>query len=143
MADQTKPAPDRATSPQARAWHYHMVGRHDHAIEAFNEILMKEPDDIDALYGLGLAQKAAGQHDTALKSFRRVMEILEPLNAEVTAELARLRERVEAQTDDVLQLAGAISESEMDALEARVNRVAMLMRMTHQQLESLKAKEAV
>lgn len=105
-----------------KAWGYHHQGRNNDAIREFETILASAPGDVDALYGLGLAQKADGQNEAAIKSFRKALGLAKEL---VTAAppVAETRGQVE------------------DTLVARgVNdRYMMLVRMIKQRLAELKA----
>jgi tetratricopeptide (TPR) repeat protein len=61
------------------AWKLHRTGFHEQAIDQFRNALNMEPDNIDALYGLGLAQKAAGLLEAARDSFEQVIHYAEQL----------------------------------------------------------------
>lgn len=61
----------------ADAWHQHRQGQDDAAIKAFEAIVKSNPDDIDANYGLGLAQKAAGQQAAAIATFQRTLQMVQ------------------------------------------------------------------
>ena len=47
-------------SQVGRAWRYQREGQADSAVKEFEKILRQDPDDIDANYGMGLAQRSAG-----------------------------------------------------------------------------------
>ncbi len=51
------------------AWALHRQGNHDGAIAQFTALVRQEPNHIDAMYGLGLAQRSSGQKDEAIKTF--------------------------------------------------------------------------
>ncbi len=55
----------------ARAWALHRQGQNEGAIREFSSLLQTSPNHIDALYGLGLAQRSAGQIETAQATFER------------------------------------------------------------------------
>jgi len=59
-----------------RAWRYQREGQADTAIKEFEKILQHEPDNIDANYGMGLAQRAAGHHQAAIAAFQHALEIV-------------------------------------------------------------------
>ena len=59
----------------AGAWKQHRLGNNDSAIQTFREILNSNPGDLDALYGLGLAQRASGDHDSAVETFNKALVI--------------------------------------------------------------------
>ena len=57
------------------AWKQHRMGNHDSAMEIFKDILSKRPGHLDALYGLGLAQRATGDGGAAVESFNKAMQL--------------------------------------------------------------------
>ena len=58
------------------AWKAHYAGQHDVAIEQFKQIVIDDPEHIDANWGLGLAYRAHGDKDNALKVFQKVKDLL-------------------------------------------------------------------
>jgi tetratricopeptide (TPR) repeat protein len=60
-----------------QAWHQHREGRSEAAINEFATILRLSPDDIDAHYGMGLAQRAAGRHQDAIETFEKALGLIE------------------------------------------------------------------
>lgn len=60
----------------ARAWALHREGRQNDAINAFETVTKRAPDNIDALYGLGLAQRAAGDKEGARATFQQCFALL-------------------------------------------------------------------
>jgi hypothetical protein len=60
-----------------RAWRYHREGRHDDAIAEFERVLKQDRNNVDAYYGLGLAQRKAGLLEAAEASFKRALELAE------------------------------------------------------------------
>lgn len=59
-----------------RAWQHQRVGKSDDAVDAFAQIVRDHPQDIDARYGLGLAQKSAGMPGEAVLSFRGALQLV-------------------------------------------------------------------
>ncbi|GAB5490266.1 MAG: hypothetical protein Phog2KO_04810 [Phototrophicaceae bacterium] len=59
----------------ADAWKQHRLGNNDSAIQSFREVLNSNPGDIDALYGLGLAQRASGDGVNATETFNKALII--------------------------------------------------------------------
>jgi tetratricopeptide (TPR) repeat protein len=43
----------------------------------FDQALVLEPDNLDTLFALGIAQKLVGKRDQAVQSFERVIQIAE------------------------------------------------------------------
>ena len=64
------------------AWKQHRMGDNANAMNTFKDILSKHPGHLDALYGLGLAQRASGDADGAVESFNKAMQLADDaLNA--------------------------------------------------------------
>lgn len=81
---------NRDNSAIGRAWRSHSVGRDDSAIEEFRKLLAASPDDVDTLYGLGMALRGAGQTEEAVEVFSRILELLSGAKAEGEDEMNRL-----------------------------------------------------
>ena len=60
-----------------QAWSQSYHGKADNAIRAFEGIVSRWPNHVDANYGLALALKNAGQRDKAIESFRKTHQILD------------------------------------------------------------------
>ncbi|NPV68547.1 MAG: tetratricopeptide repeat protein [Anaerolineae bacterium] len=82
---------DRGNSPMGRAWRSHSVGRDDTAIEEFRKLVAAAPDDIDALYGLGMALRSAGQGQEAREIFNKVLALLSKQEASTDDDANRLQ----------------------------------------------------
>ncbi len=74
-----------------RAWRSHSVGRDDTAIEEFRKLVAAAPDDIDALYGLGMALRSAGQGQEAREIFNKVLALLSNQEASTDDDANRLQ----------------------------------------------------
>jgi tetratricopeptide (TPR) repeat protein len=59
------------------AWRYQREGQADSAIKEFERILHRDPDDIDANYGMGLAQRSAGRHQAAVEYFQHALDVVD------------------------------------------------------------------
>jgi tetratricopeptide (TPR) repeat protein len=70
----------------ARAWSLHRQGKNDDAIREFNALLQQSANNIDALYGLGLAQRSVGQAETAKATFERCLAQLDSATDSKSAE---------------------------------------------------------
>ncbi len=57
-----------------RAWRLHRDGDNAGAIREFDSIVSANPDNVDALYGLGLAHKALGDFGAAADAFARALD---------------------------------------------------------------------
>jgi len=106
------------------AWKQHRMGNNESAIDIFRDILSKHPGELDALYGLGLAQRAKGDVDGAVESFNKAMQLTkEGLNKMDSA-------------------AGFGSEGASNDLNSdEDDRYLMLQRMISQRLEELEVVE--
>lgn len=67
---------DNTSDRIAAGWHYYREGRPDAAINEFESHLKHSPEDVDASYGLGLAQRAAGKAEAATQTFQQTLELL-------------------------------------------------------------------
>ena len=56
-----------------RAWALHRQGQNDEAIREFNGLLQISTNNMDALYGLGLAQRSAGDIEAAQERLNAVV----------------------------------------------------------------------
>jgi Flp pilus assembly protein TadD len=64
------------------AWREHRVNNNSAAIEIFQTVLKSQPKDLDALYGLGLAQRSNGDMSKAVVSFEKALGLAQDgLNA--------------------------------------------------------------
>jgi len=101
-----------------QAWNHHREGRNDASIAEFEAILKQNPSDIDATYGLGLAQRAAGRSQAAVESFQRALKLVE-------------------QAKDAYQATRSSSQSESNVKTPEDDRFQMLSRMVQQRLSEL------
>jgi tetratricopeptide (TPR) repeat protein len=58
------------------AWAQHLQGKNDAAIEGFERILREAPSNIDAYYGLGLANRASGRPEKAVEYFQKSLTLV-------------------------------------------------------------------
>ena len=72
------------------AWRLHYNGEYALAIEQFSKLVEQMSDNIDALWGLGLACRASGDRDRALELFRRAKDLVAAQFAEHPEEYGRL-----------------------------------------------------
>lgn len=100
------------------AWNHHREGRNDASIAEFEAILKQNPSDIDATYGLGLAQRAAGRSQAAVESFQRALKLVE-------------------QAKEAYQSARMASQAETNVKTPEDDRFQMLSRMVQQRLTEL------
>ncbi|MEP7291780.1 MAG: tetratricopeptide repeat protein [Chloroflexota bacterium] len=56
-----------------RAWALHRQGQNDAAAREFSALLQNAANNMDALYGLGLSQRGAGQMQAAQSSFEKCL----------------------------------------------------------------------
>jgi Flp pilus assembly protein TadD len=60
-----------------QAWTLHYHGQNDEAIRAFQQILEKNPEHVDANYGLALSLKASGKRQEAQQTFLKTKSLTE------------------------------------------------------------------
>ena len=65
-----------------RAWALHIKGQNDDAIHEFNALLQTSANNMDALYGLGLAQRSSGKIQAAQDSFQKCASAINSALAE-------------------------------------------------------------
>lgn len=107
-----------------KAWHSHREGRNAEAIAEFNRIIKEAPENVDAFYGLGLAQRTDGQNEAAIKSFQKAYSLAK----EAIGKFGVGREEeTENAEDNLLRRSG------------HDDRYAMLQRMIQQRLTELNA----
>ena len=86
--NQTKTSADVDTLV-GQAWSKHYHGDNDAAIKAFQELVDKWPEHIDANYGLSLSLKAAGQKQAASEAFKKTKTLVDAARATQADENAR------------------------------------------------------
>ena len=69
-------ANDSLAAQIGQAWRYQREGKADAAIAEYERILKQDADNMDALYGMGLAQRAAGKFEAAIRYFERCQELV-------------------------------------------------------------------
>jgi tetratricopeptide (TPR) repeat protein len=106
------------------AWGHLRQQNYRDAINEFETILKSAPEDIDAIYGLGLALKADGQNEAAIKSFQKAYSLAKIATTQVP-EHHDIPDQ--GQLEDKLEIAG------------QNTRYMMLTRMLKQRLTELKA----
>lgn len=104
------------------AWGLHREGRNDEAITLFKDILYKTPDQIDALYGLGLALTSAGDAEGARESFQKALDLAKDALAAIG-------------TQSTVQ---GLRHDANDLNTYGDDRYMMLIRMLQQRLDGLK-----
>ncbi|HEX2619074.1 MAG TPA: tetratricopeptide repeat protein [Phototrophicaceae bacterium] len=100
-----------------KAWGAHRLGRNGEAIRDFEQVIKSDGQNVDAYYGLGLAQRASGQTAEAQAAFEKALALAKQKTAEIQG--ARHEHNLESDEDD---------------------RYMMLTRMLSQRLEELGRK---
>lgn len=57
------------------AWAAHREGKQDEALRGFEQVINRQPDSVDAHYGMGLVLRKLGKDNEALQSFERGLEL--------------------------------------------------------------------
>ena len=108
------------TSNVSNAWRYQREHQASTAVTEFEKILNQDANNIDALFGLGLALRDSGQKAAAIEKFQQVLELVES---------AALVRRPVSTGEDEIRVANTPDD----------DRYMMLARMTKQRLAELKA----
>lgn len=103
------------------AWANARVDRYNDAVRDFENIVKSNPNDVDALYGLGLALRKVGRKDEAISMFEKAHKLAQEL---ITSE-AEGQEPV-AMSEDKLHVQG------------QNTRFLMLSRMLQQRIAETK-----
>jgi tetratricopeptide (TPR) repeat protein len=59
-----------------QAWNHQRMGHYDQALSGFQQAVRANPSDIDAVYGLALAQKTTGRSEDAVETFNDALKLL-------------------------------------------------------------------
>jgi len=108
------------TSNVSHAWRLQREHQASAAVGEYEKILKQDANNIDALYGYGLALRDSGKKEEAIAQFQLVLELVE------SAALAR---RPASTGEDEIRVANTPDD----------DRYMMLTRMTKQRLAELKA----
>ncbi len=106
------------------AWRLHRQGNGSAAIESFQDILTTDAENIDALYGIGLAYRANGMPERAIESFTAAQAALRLAERAFRAENT---EKTKEETPFTLN----------DPIAGEGDRFLILSRMINQRLEEL------
>lgn len=96
----------------ARAWGLHDFGRPEAALEEFDRVLAREPDNTEALRGRGLALCALDRYEEALDSFQRLLA-LDPDNPTAHGSAACVLLQL-GRADEALHAANAMLQRQPD-----------------------------
>lgn len=108
------------TERVGQAWNHHREGRNDASIAEFEAILKQNPSDIDATYGLGLAQRVAGRKQAAIESFQRAYQLVEQAKVvyQATRTSAQNENNVKTPEDDRFQMLSRMVQQRLAELGA-------------------------
>jgi tetratricopeptide (TPR) repeat protein len=103
----------------SQAWQYHRNNKTDQAVAEFEKVVSQHPRDIDANYGLGLSQKAAGQTEAAIKTFKTALELIDESKKtyEATRDTSLEAENVRTPEDDRFQMLSRMVEQRLAELQ--------------------------
>lgn len=110
------------------AWRMHCEGRNEDAIIEFERILREFGDNVDAHYGLGLAQRATGRLAAAKATFEQTLILVDKVEA------AR---RAAAAAEGRHDVDGVNWSSDQDN---SYDHFLMMKRMTGQRLSEISAR---
>src|SRR5690242_3469259 len=77
MTDMNKASSDEVDVLVGKAWSQHYRGEHESAVAAFQDIVQRWPEHIDANYGLALSLKGAGQNQQSADAFRKTQALVQ------------------------------------------------------------------
>ncbi len=72
-----------------QAWSQHYHGKDAEALQAFQQLVERWPDHIDANYGLSLALKTSGQKQASVEAFKKTQALVEAALATQTDDNSR------------------------------------------------------
>lgn len=104
-----------------QAWANLRSGQSDQAVSLFDGIIQNNPQNVDAYYGLGLAQKALGNKQRSIEAFQQAYDLAQD-------HLAELRKEESQESGPRLGVANNLKSVEDD-------RYMMLIRMLSQRLQ--------
>ena len=77
----------KVSNPEVgEAWANLRSGQSDQAVSLFDSIIQNNPQNVDAYYGLGLAQKALGNKQRSIEAFQQAYDLAQNHLAELRAE---------------------------------------------------------
>ncbi|HEX2906641.1 MAG TPA: hypothetical protein VHO69_07270 [Phototrophicaceae bacterium] len=68
---------DSIAAQIGQAWRYQREDKAEAAIAEYERILRQDPENVDASYGMGLAQRTAGKYEVATKYFQQTLKLVE------------------------------------------------------------------
>jgi tetratricopeptide (TPR) repeat protein len=74
--------PKAADELIASGWHHYSNKEYYRAEADFQKALENQPENADTMYALGMAQQASGRTQEAIRTFEKVIELLEQRKAE-------------------------------------------------------------
>jgi tetratricopeptide (TPR) repeat protein len=113
------------STPMSHAWNFLREGKPESAIPEFERILNDNHEDVDALYGLGLAQRKVGQYEASVKAFETAFQLVKLISDR------QMSERREVYGDKLA--------TQNDPSKPEDDRNMMLLRMLSQRLAESKA----
>lgn len=100
------------------AWAAHREGNQEQALKGFEQAISRQPDSVDAHYGMGLVLRKLNKDDAALQSFQKALELAQ----EALSALRRVAE------------AGGQAGTGNDLGSTEDDRYMMLIRMLKQRV---------
>ena len=112
-------AEERNKERIGEAWQMHRNGNNAGAIEIFEDIIRSSPEELDALYGLGLAQRSDGNDESATESFNKALTIAKDRLAELDGGKEVAQNLLDSEEDDRLLMLSRMISQRLEELEAR------------------------
>ncbi len=79
--------PEAAEIHIDRGWEFHTKKQYDQAIEQFRKAIEMDTNAVDAYYGLGLAYKAKGEKEAAIRALEQVIALASTLEDRAKAQI--------------------------------------------------------
>lgn len=81
--------PTKASDYVRRAWLFYSNHDYGKSIDDYYKALESDPDNVDTVFGLGLALKADGKKEKAVESFEKALTLIDKLEDHVRARMLK------------------------------------------------------
>ncbi|MEO1162424.1 MAG: tetratricopeptide repeat protein [Chloroflexota bacterium] len=112
-------AEERNQERVGEAWQMHRNGNNAGAIEIFEDVIRSYPEDLDALYGLGLARRSNGNDTGATDAFSKALTITKERLAELDGGKDVTQNLLDSEEDDRLLMLRRMISQRLEEIEAR------------------------
>jgi tetratricopeptide (TPR) repeat protein len=81
--------PTTATEYVRRAWLFYANHNYEKSIDDFYRALDSDPENVDTVFGLGLALKADGKKEKAVETFEKTLTMMSTLEDHIRAQMLK------------------------------------------------------